>query len=245
MLPPRITTIGGCSAGKFSEHGFDHQGAQTTTLSVNEMTAMMGDGGAVISVTVADVVLRKVVYADGRFHVQIEEARDRIAFAGSPGRASLTYGADSVSVVPAADPPTIQRARSLLAGAKVVSTFRRLAERLRRTKRTSASAVSVRLTWALIAEVAGEAGVMTQLTSMPAARVSDSQAFADFRDNFETLWNEHAVGLLSAVPLKPDWRSEELQLRSLDAAFHILLMLESAWYAIATTTNGRHSRAVR
>ena len=103
MLPSRIVTVGGGGFRDITER-FDDCRPPGAGLAINEMMTMMSDGGAVVSVTIAEVVVRKMVYADGRFHVQIEEGRDRIAFAGSEGRASLTYGAETVSFVPDADP---------------------------------------------------------------------------------------------------------------------------------------------
>jgi hypothetical protein len=244
MFPPRITALRGYGIRDLADCSRDDCPAPGTALTMNEMTTLMADGGALISVTVADVVLRKMVYVDGRFHVQLEEARDRIAFAGSEGRASMTYGGETVSLVPNADAISAERARQLAASAHVVSTFRRLAERLGRTRRTSACAVSVRLTWALVAEVAGEAGTVDRLANLYSTHVPPHQAPYDPDDNFDRRWIEHA-----AQAVAPEARRIEDAMSSgvppLDAAFHRLLKLEAAWYAMASGASEMRSRAAR
>ena len=244
MFPPRITALRGYGIRDFAGRSVDDRQAPGTVLTMNEMTTLMADGGAVISVTVADVVLRKMVYADGRFHVQLEEARDRIAFAGSEGRASMTYGAETVSLVPSADAISAERARQLVAGANVVSTFRRLAERLGRTRRTSACAVSVRLTWALVAEVAGEVGAVGRLAPLCSTHVSRHQTPHDPDDDFARRWIS-----LAAQVLDPDAGHIEGAMASgvpsLDVALRTLLKLEAAWYAMAPGASDLRSRAAR
>jgi hypothetical protein len=185
-----------------------------------------------------------MVYVDGRFHVQLEEARDRIAFAGSEGRASMTYGAATVSLVPNADAISAERARQLVASANVVSTFRRLAERLGRTRRTSACAVSVRLTWALVAEVAGEAGTVDRLANLHSTHVPPHPAPYDPDDDFDRRWIERAAQVLATEAR----RTEDAMasgVPSLDVAFHRLLKLEAAWYAMASGASKIRSRSAR
>jgi hypothetical protein len=244
MFPPRITALRGYGIRDLADRSFEDRPAPGPVLTMSEMTTLLADGGALISVTVAEVVLRKMVYVDGRFHVQLEEARDRIAFAGSKGRASMTYGAATVPLVPNADAISAERARQLVASANVVLTFRRLAERLGRTRRTSACAVSVRLTWALIAEVAGEAGAVDRLASIYSTHVPRHQAPYDADDDFDRRWIERAAQVLD-----PEARRIEGAMSSgvpsLDSAFHTLLKLEAAWYAVASGASEIRSRAAR
>jgi hypothetical protein len=244
MLPSRIVGVEGGGFRDITER-FDDRPPPGAGLAINEVMTMMSDGGMVVSVTIAEVVVRKMVYADGRFHVQIEEGRDRIAFAGSEGRASVTYGAETVSFVPDAAPATLDRAREIVAAARVVATFRRLAERLGRTTRKTASSVSVTLTAALVAEVAGEPGIavaMRGLTSVPARQ---HHAAYERGDAFGDRWAER-VGRLPPGSEWPGATGAQSQPRSsMGAALHVLLQLEAAWYATAASVGAAPRPAVR
>ena len=240
MLPSRIVTVGGGGFRDITER-FDDRRPPGAGLAINEMMTMMSDGGAVVSVTIAEVVVRKMVYADGRFHVQIEEGRDRIAFAGSAGRASLTYGAETVSFVPDAAHAALDRAREIVVTANVVSTFRRLAERLGRTMRKTASSVSVSLTAALVAEVAGEPGIAVALRGLMSVPVRQHYAAYEKSDAFGDRWAER-VGR----PTPGYERQGALsQPASIGAALHTLLQLEAAWYATASSAGAVPHAAVR
>lgn len=233
MLPPRIT------AGE-RRRGWDgvEQGREmhspSGALLMNELTTIISDGGVLVSVTLGDVVLRKVVYGDGRFHVQIEEARDRLAFAGSAGRASLTYGAETVSFVPSTDVRALVRARQLVSSAKVVATFSRLADRLVRVRKTSAGAVSVQLTAALVAEVMGDQGVPALVARLMSASVRQRRVVYDGRDDFQDRWTEHTLALL--CPIDPS---------SLELTVRALLVMEASWHAVLSRDSEARSRAVR
>jgi hypothetical protein len=242
MLPPRITA----GEGRFRDitGRFPDRPGPGASLLMNEMTTIISDGGALASVTLGEVVLRKVVYADGRFHVQIEEARDRIAFTGSEGRASLTYGAETVSFLPAADSPAIERARGLVTTANVVATFRRLAERFGQTWRTSACAVSVHLTAALVSEVAGEPGIAAQVARVLASPVRHHPTLYDNRDDFHDRWAERVAPLLAVAELPGSEATTPIPY-SLANAFQRVLTMEAAWYAVVAGDCDTRSRAVR
>jgi hypothetical protein len=244
MLPSRIVTVGGGGFRDITER-FDDRRPPGAGLAINEMMTMMSDGGAVVSVTIAEVVVRKMVYADGRFHVQIEEGRDRIAFAGSAGRASLTYGAETVSFVPDADPAALDRAREIMSTARVVATFRRLAERLGRTARKTASAASVGLTAALVAEVAGEPGIAVELGGLMSVPIRQHHAAYEKGNAFGDRWAER-VGRLPPGSEQPDGTGALSQpVSSMSAAFRALLQLEAAWYATATSAGDTSCRSNR
>jgi hypothetical protein len=231
MLPPRIIadeTRRGWGVGLGTE------GHAQSGLLMNELTTVISDGGVLVSVTLGDVVLRKVVYSDGRFHVQIEVARDRLAFAGSAGRASLTYGADTVSFVPSTVVCARERARQLVSSANVVTTFRRFAERLGRLRGTSPGAVSVHLTTALVGEVMGEKGVAALVERLVSAPVPPRRVVYDGRDDFQDRWTEHTIARLGS----PDTSTLEL-------ALHTLLVMEASWHAVVSRDSEARSRAVR
>jgi hypothetical protein len=241
MLPPRITA----AEGRFRDitGRFPDRPGPGASLLMNEMTTIMSDGGALASVTLGEVVLRKVVYADGRFHVQIEEARDRIAFTGSEGRASLTYGPETVSFLPGADACAIERARGVVTAANVVATFRRLAERFGRTWRTSACSVSVHLTAALVSEVSGEPGIAAQVARVIASPVRQSTIY-DNRDDFHDRWAERVAPLL-AVAAPPGGEATTQRFSSFGEAFQRVLTMEAVWYAVVIGDGEVRARAVR
>jgi hypothetical protein len=233
MLPPRITALGGRDFRDLDDRSANGRSPFGASLTVTELKTIMQDGGAVVSVTMGDVVFRKVVYDDGRFHVQIEEARDRMAFAGSKGRASLTYGPETVVFVSDPSAHSVERARELVGTAKVASTFRQIAERMGRTRRTSAGAVSVRLTAALVAEIAGERGIASQVARVMSTPAPQYRGSFNGVDEFHDRWTEHAVRRLSVSSDQADGGDSCPRLASLDVALRALLTLEAAWYAIA------------
>lgn len=213
-------------------------------FTVTELHTLMRDGGALISVSLGDITVRKVVYDDGRFHVLVEEGRDRIALAGSEGRASITYGPETVVVVSGTKSAGVARSRELLTSAKVVSTFRHVVERMQRISRTSAGPVGVLLTAAFIADLSGDPGVISMI---PAIRSSagalpvthDGEGKEDFRDR----WVRHATRALDEPD--PGGADECRREQPLVAALRALLTLEAVWYEVAATIREMPSRLTR
>lgn len=233
MWSPRIAAVGDRNFRELDDLFANNRPAFGSSLSFTEMHSLMRDSGVVVSVTIGEVILRKVVYDDGRFHVLVEEARDRMAMAGSRGRASVTYGAETVVFVPEAGSQGIERARELIGAAKVATTFRQVVERMGRTRRTSAGAVSVRLTAALMADIAGDRGMASQLDKLAKSPTPVSGGWSHDRgDDFQDRWLEH---------VRATHRSFE-PMQSVGDALHALLALEAAWYAVAARSNARPSR---
>lgn len=122
------------------------------------------DGGYLLSASAGDLVFRKVVYADGRFHVQIERGQDRMALSGEPGRIHVTHGTQSLSLNPAeVDEKQARRVRALLMNAPVVAQFRRLIAELEDSEELSVEILGLRLTGALVAELDGDEGAGRRL----------------------------------------------------------------------------------
>src|SRR4029078_8078348 len=67
-------------------------------LGLTVSVSSTDDGGVLLSATAGYLSFREVVYADGRYHAQIEQGRDRIAFAGSSGLQVVTYGSRSLTL---------------------------------------------------------------------------------------------------------------------------------------------------
>jgi hypothetical protein len=245
MLPPRITAVGGGDFRSIDDRTTSGQSTFGTGLTVTELYTLMRDGGAVISVTIGDVILRKMVYDDGRFHVLVEEARDRIALAGSQGRASVTYGPETVVFLPETGSRRAERAREVIRSAKVITTFRQVVERMGRTRRTRAGAVSVRLTAALVADIAGEAGIGPLLSSLtPSSLPSQRWWLYDGSDDFQDRWAEDVARALT-ITGHPGSHDDGSSMHSPGAALQALLVLEGAWYAVATRPSEASSRGTR
>ena len=211
-------------------------------FTVTELHTLMRDGGALISVAISDIAFRKVVYDDGRFHVLLEEGRDRIALAGSQGRASITYGAETVVVVSETQSVGMARSRELLASAKVVATFHHVVERMQRIRRTTAGPVGVLLTAAFISDLSGEPGVISMIPALRGSAgarpgLHDSEEKEDFRDR----WVRHATRALDA-PIDSRGADESCREDPLVVALRALLTLEAAWYKVAVTIRERPSR---
>ncbi len=241
MLPQGNTLIG--SRG-YRDHDRHANGcaSHTSGFTVTELHTLMRDGGALIAVTLGDIAFRQVVYDDGRFHVLVEEGRDRIALAGSEGRASITYGAETVVVVSGTQSAGMARSHELLASAKVVATFRHAAERMQRIRRASAGPIGVLLISAFMSDLSGEPGVISMI---PAIRGSagappclhDNEGKEDFRDR----WVRHATRALDETI---NSRGADAGCREdpLVAALRALLTLEAAWYEVAATIRETPSR---
>ena len=241
MLPQGNTLIGSRGYRDHDRHA-NACASHMSGFTVTELHTLMRDGGALISVTLGDIAFRKVVYDDGRFHVLVEEGRDRVALAGSNGRASITYGAETVVVVSGAQSAGMAPSRQLLASAKVVATFRQVVERMQRIRRTSAGPISVLLTAAFISDLCGEPGVISMI---PAIRgyagappcPHGSEGKEDFRDR----WVRHALRTLDE-PIDSRVADEGCREDTLVAALRALLTLEAAWYEVAATVRETPSR---
>src|SRR6266516_229387 len=97
---PSLTRVGRMTAGR-AELGL------TGTVSAAQ------DDGLVVSATAGELSFRKTVYPDGRFQVQIEQGRDRVALAGSEGRLTATYGSRSLTLSAEQDAQQSGRVREL------------------------------------------------------------------------------------------------------------------------------------
>lgn len=131
------------------------------TVSVSATT----DGSLLLSATAGDLAVRKVVYPDGRFHVQIEQGRDRVALTGAVGRVSVTYGSRSLTLTPDRDDDQQgRRVRELLAASPSLRLFRRLNAELEASGDITPEMLGLRLTGALVAEIDGDEGAVRRLS---------------------------------------------------------------------------------
>lgn len=134
-------------------------------LGLTISVSTTADGSLLLSAAAGDLAFRKVVYPDGRFHVQIDQGRDRIALAGSEGRVTVTYGSHSLTLAPTDqdDEQQGRRVRELLVTAPALRLFRRLNAELEASGDISPEVLGVRLTGALVAEIDGDEGAVRRL----------------------------------------------------------------------------------
>ena len=235
MLPSVMTVLHDGPPVDASLHGLRDTRATSVgiNLAMSGTTTPTWDDGMLISVSAGDVVFRKVVYADGRFQVQIEQHRDRVALTGSRGRASVTFGLDTASFVPHLGVEALDRVRRLLVLSPIVAGFRQFAEHLEKTGRAGADALSVRLTAALVAEAAGEQGTVVRLIRATAGDEEGRSTVME-RSRFRRG--------VAASARHVAWRIEDLLSvdnespmgrHPVEVAFQCVLDMESRWFAAA------------
>jgi hypothetical protein len=237
MLPSRTTLLhGGGPVDAFTQHLRDTRvTAIGTNLTMSGTTAPTWDEGILISVSAGDVVFRKVVYADGRFHVQIEQHRERVALTGSRGRASVTFGPETASFVPHPGLEALDRVRQLVTLSPLVARFRRLAERLARTSHAGADVLSVRLTAALVAEIAGEQGAVQQFTrATAAAGHNEGTPTVTEKCGFARGWVASVSQVVRGLEER-DCADDETatEQHAVELAFRRVLDMEARWFAAA------------
>jgi hypothetical protein len=133
-------------------------------LGLTVSVSTTNDGALLLSATAGDLSFRKVVYADGRYQAQIEQGRDRIAFAGSEGRMVVTYGSKSLTLSADQDEQQPARVRALIVSSPALRQFRRLAAQLEATGDVSPEVLGLRVTGAVVSEVDGDEGAVRRLS---------------------------------------------------------------------------------
>ena len=151
-------------AGRSAHRALVRPAKVTSELGLAVSVSPTTDGGFLLSASSGSLVFRKVVYADGRFHVQIEQDSDRLALSGEPGRLHITHGRRTLTLRPAEDDERQgKRVREMLLEVPVVAQFRRLIAELEDSDELSAEILGLRLTGALIAELDGDEGAGRRL----------------------------------------------------------------------------------
>ena len=141
-------------------------------LGLTVSVSTTNDGGMLLSATAVDLSFRKVVYADGRYQAQIEQGRDRIAFAGSAGRLVVTYGSKSLTLSADQDDQQPARVRALIVSSPALRQFRRLVAQLEATGDVSPEMLGLRVTGAVVSEIDGDEGAVRRLSRELRAKFS-------------------------------------------------------------------------
>lgn len=194
------------------------------------------DGGYLLSASAGELAFRKVVYDDGRFHVQIERGQDRMALSGEPGQIHVTHGTRSLSLNPAdVDEKQARRVRALLMNAPVVAQFRRLIAELEDSEELSIEMLGLRLTGALVAELDGDEGAGRRLKRALirelGVRVQQVRAQSSYSPDCWSIYTQ--LVLKASYDLERCLNSFYVMnpIRHL-CTFYWTLQVESAWFAL-------------
>jgi len=161
-----VTTMGGVGMASAAEAPVFKKVAQVAArpeLGLTVAVSSTADGGLLLSATAGDLSFRKVVYADGHYQAQIEQARDRVAIAGSEGRITVTYGSKSLTLSADQDEQQPSRVRALLVSSPALRLFRRLTAELEASGDTSPEVLGLRVTGAVVSQIDGDDGAVRRL----------------------------------------------------------------------------------
>jgi hypothetical protein len=199
-------------------------------LGLTVSVSSTDDDGVLLSATAGDLVFRKVVYADGRDHAQIEQGRDRIAFAGSAGRQVVTYGSRSLTLSADQDDQQPARVRALIVSSPALRQFRRLIAQLEATGDVSPEILGLRVTGAVVSEVDGDEGAVRRLSRELRTRFSASMKEVRLRascyDSYQALVVQAAAQMEQCMGQFSVWNP----MRQVCAGVWTL-QVESAWFS--------------
>jgi hypothetical protein len=188
------------------------------------------DGGLLLSASAGDLSFRKVVYADGRYQAQIEQGRDRIAFAGSEGQLVVTYGSRSLTLSADQDDQQPARVRALIVSSPALRQFRRLVAQLEATGDVTAEVLGLRVTGAIVSEVDGDEGAVRRLSrelrSKFTANIKRVRLRASCYDAYQALVVQAAAQMEQCVGQFSVWNP----MRQVCAGVWTL-QVESAWFS--------------
>lgn len=228
---------GGAAATRAPKDG----SAGTTATPVRQMSgrAELGltigvsstaDGAMLLSATAGDLVFRKVVYADGRYQAQIEQGRDRIAFAGSQGRLVVTYGSRSLTMTDDQDSEQPARVRALIGSSPALRQFRRLNAELESSGDVSPEILGLRVTGAVVSEIDGDDGAVRRLSrelrAKFAGNVKKVRLRASCYDSYQALVVQAAAQMEQCMGQFGVWNP----MRQVCAGVWTL-QVESAWFS--------------
>jgi hypothetical protein len=189
-----------------------------------------GDHGVVVLGTAGDLVFRKIVYGDGRFHVQLEHQYDRLALAGFPGGARLTHGSPTTPVVPFPGAAAWRAIRQRLADTPIMNELRLVTGRLESVTVEPLEPSSVWLTTAVLAALAGDLDLVNRVGLRLATHLGPSPlgTFGGTKTEARTARTPDRVEHGSA-------RRPELGLGQVWSAwFRSVLDAEAAWFGRIT-----------
>lgn len=231
MLGGGAAAAGGPAPGSASAQFTPiRQVAGRPELGLTVSVSSTNDGGLLLSATAGELSFRKVVYADGRYQAQIEQGRDRIAFAGSEGRVTVTYGSRSLTLSADQDDRQPGRVRALIVSSPALRQFRRLVAQLEATGDVSPEVLGLRVTGAVVSEVDGDEGAVRRLSRELRAKFTANMRKVRLRtscyDSYQALVVQAANQMEECMGQFGVWNP----MRQVCAAVWTL-QVESAWFS--------------
>jgi hypothetical protein len=232
-----VAMLGGTAAAGVPAHG----SAPTRLMPIKQVSgrselgltvgvSATNDGGMLLSASAGDLSFRKVVYADGRYQAQIEQGRDRIAFAGSEGRIVVTYGSRSLTLSADQDDQQPGRVRALIVSSPALRQFRRLVAQLEATGDVSTELLGLRVTGAIVSELDGDDGAVRRLSrelrSKFTATMRKVRLRASCYDSYQALVVQAAAQMEQCMGQFSVWNP----MRQVCAGVWTL-QVESAWFS--------------
>lgn len=213
------------------------QSADVSDLGLSTEISAEGDGGVLLRAWAGDLTFRKVVYADGRFRVELSEGDDTFSLAGEPGTVHLARGKQRLTYRPDRDDERqIQSVRVLLASSRAVGKLRQLTTALEERGLASAEALGLRITGALLGELDGDSGAARRLNRAMLARLAPRVRMAQTTpppgaapncyDRYSAIVVEAAKQLEACLGSFNVWNPYRQV-----CAFVWTLQIESAWFA--------------
>jgi len=202
-------------------------------LGLTISVASDNDGSLVLAATAGDLTVHKRVFADGTYAVRIRRGpADEVVISAAPGRTRVVAGgtvADLRSDAGASFERHARRVRESMARSEAIQRFRQLAAALDDLDEASPEALGLRITGAVVSELAGDPGAARRLSRAILARygvrVRTVQTGSTCYDRYQAIVTTAARQLDSCLggfnPFNP--------MRNL-CVFVWTLQVESAWF---------------
>lgn len=123
------------------------------------------DGAIQVEGRGGDLSFRKKVFYDGRFTVELEAPRDKVALALSEHAITITRGKKTIKLTPEGSDDDFDNVRRLLADSRAVRLLRSAGAAFEATEDDSAAAASLLLADALVGVLTGDVGAPRRVSN--------------------------------------------------------------------------------
>ena len=190
------------------------------------------DGSVVLAATAGDLSVHKRVYADGTYAVRIRRGSDEVVISATPGRTRVATGGavdELRSDAGQSFEARARRVRESLARSEAIQRFRQIAAALDDLEETTPEALGLRITGAVVAELAGDPAAARRLSRAMAglhgAKLRAVQTGSTCYDRYQAIVSTAARQLETCLgsfnPFNP--------IRNM-CVFVWTLQVESAWF---------------
>ncbi len=131
------------------------------------------DGSVVLAATAGDLSVHKRVYVDGTYAVRIRRGSDEVVISATPGRTRVAAGGavdELRSDAGRSFEARARRVRESLARSEAIQRFRQIAAALDDLEEATPEALGLRITGAVVAELAGDPAAARRLSRAMAGR---------------------------------------------------------------------------